>query len=247
VKRIATQRLGVAIGVGVGVVATLGVVAVLVLVGSWDSRNSTPARAAPRGRVIYTLRQGDVVRDPLTATRCEASSEGGSPNLFCMRTTRSRHQIVFYEDAVLVFDLQDRTRDPLDPNYVFNWVTGKSSKPLEPPLIHETFTPPLPCPMSPQTTVALEGCAEEAILSTDRKINAQAKAIFRLLGSRDSRVTFAEGEESWLQYRDSSCRAEASSYAGGSGQPVIYGNCAVARNRTHLSDLTTLRSTLSQH
>ncbi len=96
-----------------------------------------------------------MVRDPQTATRCEASGEGGSPNLFCTRTTKGRHQIVFYKDAVFVFDLEDRTRDPLDPNFVFNWFAGKSSRSLEPPVIREVFTP-LPCPKNPQTTVALE-------------------------------------------------------------------------------------------
>jgi uncharacterized protein YecT (DUF1311 family) len=230
----------------VGVVAALAVVAVAVLVGSRDSKRSTPARPAPRSHVTYTLRQGDVVRDPLTATRCEASGEGGSPNLFCTRTTKGRHQIVFYKDAVFVFDLQDRTRDPLDPNFVFNWFTDKSNQPLKPPVIRKVFTP-LPCPKNPQTTAALEGCAERAILSADRKINAQAKVIFRLLRSRRTRITFEQGEEAWLEYRGSSCTDEASFYDGGSAQPVVNGNCIAARNRTHLRDLAELKATLSQH
>jgi uncharacterized protein YecT (DUF1311 family) len=235
-----------AVGAALGVIATLAVVAVAVLVGSRDSKRSTPARPAPRSHVIYTLRQGDVVRDPQTATRCEASGEGGSPNLFCTRTTKGRHQIVFYKDAVFVFDLEDRTRDPLDPNFVFNWFAGKSSQSLEPPVIREGFTP-LPCPKSAQTTLALEGCAERAILSTDRKINAQTKVIFRLLRLRRTRVTFEQGEEAWLEFRGSSCTAEASVYSGGSAQPLANANCVVSRNRTHLADLGGLRKMLSQH
>jgi hypothetical protein len=135
VQRFASQRLGLIVAAAVGAAATLVVVGIVVLVGSHDSRSRTPARSAPRGRVIYTLRQGDMVRDPLTATRCEASGEGGRPNLFCTRTPQGRHQIVFYKDAVLVFDLQDRTRDPLDPSFVFDWLTGNSSQPLTPPVI----------------------------------------------------------------------------------------------------------------
>jgi uncharacterized protein YecT (DUF1311 family) len=240
------QRRGLAIGAAVGVVATLAVVAVAVLVGSRDSKRSTPARPAPRSHVIYTLRQGDVVRDRQTATRCEASAEGGSPNLFCTRMTKGRHQIVFYKDAVFVFDLEDRTREPLDPNFVFNWFKGTSSLPLDPPVISEVFTP-LPCPKNPQTTLALEGCAERAILSTDRKINAQTKVIFLLLKSRRTRVTFGQGEQAWLEYRGSTCTAEASFYSGGTAQPVAHANCVVSRNRTHLDDLATLRRVLSQH
>jgi len=195
---------------------------------------------------MYTLRQGDVVRDAQTATRCEASAEGGSPNLFCTRTTKGRHQIVFYKDAVYVFDLDDRTRDPLDPNFVFNWFAGKSSQSLRPPVISEVFTP-LPCPRSPRTTVALEGCAERLILSTDRKINAQTKVIFRLLKSRRTRVTFEQGEQAWLEYRGSSCTAEASLYSGGTAQPLANATCVVSHNRAHLADLGALRMTLSQH
>jgi hypothetical protein len=125
VQRLASQRLGLIIGATSGVVATLVVVAIVVLVGSRDSKRSAPARPAPRGRVIYTLRQGDAVRDPLTATRCDASGEGGVPNLFCRRTLRGRYQIVFYKDAVLVFDLQKRKGDPMAADYVFKWVTRK--------------------------------------------------------------------------------------------------------------------------
>jgi uncharacterized protein YecT (DUF1311 family) len=242
VRRLPTQRLGLA----VGAVVVLVVLAVIVLVGSRDSKRNTPARAAPRSHVIYTLRQGDVVRDPLTATRCEASGEGGSPNLFCTRTTKGRHQIVFYKDAVLVFDLQDRTRDPLDPNFVFNWFTGKNSQSLKPPVIGEAFTP-LPCPKNPQTTVALEACAERAILTTNREVNAQATVIFRLLKSQRARVTFNQGEAAWLEYRGSSCTTEASLYDGGSAQPVAYADCISARNRTQLRDLAELKATLSQH
>jgi uncharacterized protein YecT (DUF1311 family) len=160
--------------------------------------------------------------------------------------TKGRHQIVFYKDAVFVFDLEDRTREPLDPNFVFNWFKGTSSVPLDPPVITEVFTR-LPCPKNPQTTLALEGCAERAILSTDRKINAQTKVIFLLLKSRRTRVTFGQGEQAWLEYRGSTCTAEASFYSGGTAQPVAHANCVVSRNRTHLADLATLRRVLSQH
>jgi hypothetical protein len=63
-----------------------------------------------------------VVRDPLTRTRCEASGEGGHPNLFCTRMGRGRYQIVFYSDEVQVFDLLDPHEEPLGPKYVFKWI-----------------------------------------------------------------------------------------------------------------------------
>jgi uncharacterized protein YecT (DUF1311 family) len=154
-----------------------------------------------------------------------------------------RYQVVFYKDAVLVFDLEDRTRQPLEPSYVFTWIAPTSPKP---PVVREAFTP-LPCPKRPQTTLALEGCAESAILRTDRAINAQAKVIVSVLSSRNAREMFVSGEESWLNYRGTSCVAQTSRYAGGSGQPVVYGLCVASRNRTHLAELAALRNTIAQH
>ena len=118
------MRLG--LGFVLGVVATLAAVGlIVVLTGGKDSKRNIPARPAPGRHVIYTLRQGNVVRDPLTATRCEASGEAGKPNLFCTRTTRGRYQFVFYSDAVLVFYLQKKNREPFAPDYVFKWIARK--------------------------------------------------------------------------------------------------------------------------
>ena len=115
---------------------------------------------------------------------------------------------------------------------------------LKPPVIHEPFTP-LPCPTHPTTTLAEEGCAERAIVVGDRAINAQARVIFRLLGSRSVRLAFVQGEHAWLSYRRRSCSAEASAYGGGSLQSVAYATCTVHRNKTHLADLVAMRKSLS--
>ena len=71
--------------------------AVVVLTGGGDGKR----------RELYTLRTGDVARAPLAATRCEASAEGGTPNLFCTRTPGGRYEVVFYEDTVLIYRAGD--------------------------------------------------------------------------------------------------------------------------------------------
>jgi hypothetical protein len=53
------------------------------------------------------LRTGDVALAPLAATRCEASAEGGTPNLFCTRTPSGRYEVVFYTDEVLIYRAGD--------------------------------------------------------------------------------------------------------------------------------------------
>jgi hypothetical protein len=82
----------------VGVLATLAVVAVVVLAGGAHHKRHV------------TLRQGDVAVAPLAATRCEASVEAGSPNLFCTRIPVGRYQVVFYEDSVLIYRGPDHAR-----------------------------------------------------------------------------------------------------------------------------------------
>jgi uncharacterized protein YecT (DUF1311 family) len=118
--------------------------------------------------------------------------------------------------------------------------------PLKPPVIHEPFTR-LPCPAHPKSTLALEGCYEKAIVTTDRKIDMQAGAVFRLLRSRAVRVTFVRGERSWLAYRHDSCAAASSHFAGGSFAPVSAAICILDRSKAHLRDLVAMRKTLTFH
>ena len=66
----------------------------------------------------YTVRQGDAIVVPAASTRCEASTEGGVPNLFCTRIQAGRHQVIFYRDSVLVWDLR---LGPDGPPESFPW------------------------------------------------------------------------------------------------------------------------------
>ena len=83
-----------------------------------SERQPSTTRASMRR--VYTLRDGDAVVRPEAATRCEASGEAGIPNLFCTRTARGRHQIIFYTHCVLVWPL---ARGPDGPPFVYRWRT----------------------------------------------------------------------------------------------------------------------------
>ena len=80
-------------------------------------RQSDTASVSTRGRHIFTIRQGDIVLVPATATRCEASHEGGIPHLFCTRSQRGRYQVVFWKDEVQVYDLA-RNLGPMVATFV---------------------------------------------------------------------------------------------------------------------------------
>jgi uncharacterized protein YecT (DUF1311 family) len=117
---------------------------------------------------------------------------------------------------------------------------------LKPPVIHEAFTQ-LPCPAHPTTTQGMEGCYEKAIVSTDRKINTQARVIFGLLSSHYWRLTFVTGERAWLRYREDSCAALSSTYGRGSNGPISAAVCILHRSKAHLRDLVAMRKELSFH
>jgi uncharacterized protein YecT (DUF1311 family) len=116
---------------------------------------------------------------------------------------------------------------------------------LAPPVIHEPFTA-LPCPLHPDTTIDVVGCQEHRVLRTDRAIDGQVAAIFRMLRTDAPRSSFVDSERSWLRYRGQSCSVEASRFAGGSAHAIALLNCTLGRNKSHLADLTAMRKTLAQ-
>jgi hypothetical protein len=115
--RIRTQKLAIAGGIAVGVALTLAVVTPVVLIGSRDSRTSSPAPPAPHGCVTYTS-EGDIVRDLRTGTRCEATGEAGVPNLLYTHTARGRYEAVFWSDELQVYG---PASEAMTPTYFFKW------------------------------------------------------------------------------------------------------------------------------
>ncbi|MFL6030774.1 MAG: hypothetical protein ACJ74D_12190 [Gaiellaceae bacterium] len=51
----------------------------------------------------YVLRKGDKITIPAINQACVVSEEGRAPDLFCTRSGRSHHQVVFFRDSILVW------------------------------------------------------------------------------------------------------------------------------------------------
>jgi len=60
-----------------------------------------PANASATHR--YVLRKGDKITIPAIDQVCIVSGEGGAPDLFCARSRRPHHQIVFFRDSILAW------------------------------------------------------------------------------------------------------------------------------------------------
>jgi uncharacterized protein YecT (DUF1311 family) len=115
-----------------------------------------------------------------------------------------------------------------------------------PPVVKEGFTL-LPCPKNPQTTLALEGCAEHRIVKSDAIINAKVKRIYGLLNTNAAKTNFVLGERAWLAYRKASCKSRSDVYEGGTLSGVVFANCVADVNDVHVKDLTAFEKALLRH
>lgn len=114
--------------------------------------------------------------------------------------------------------------------------SASASVALAPPVIREPWTP-LACPAHPASTIAIEGCLEQAVSHSDRVIDQKAATVFRLIKGENDRAEFVSGEQSWLSYRRHSCAAVASVYRGGSAEPIAFLSCEKRLNGRHVVDL----------
>ena len=116
---------------------------------------------------------------------------------------------------------------------------------LSPPVIHESFTA-LPCPSKPTSTLDLEGCAEQRILRTDRRIDAVARSIFAHLFDDAARRRFVAGQRAWLAYRSADCASMSDQYEGGTLAGLVAASCTADRSVQRLKDLTAFDKLLAK-
>jgi hypothetical protein len=84
----------------------------------WHDHGSN-GRTAPVGRSghrVYTLSEGDVVRIPAAAARCEVTEEGSIPNFYCAHLGQTGYQVVLWKDQADLYDLA-RHGEPMVPTY----------------------------------------------------------------------------------------------------------------------------------
>jgi uncharacterized protein YecT (DUF1311 family) len=108
-------------------------------------------------------------------------------------------------------------------------------------VIHERFTL-LPCPADKKdkTQLELEGCAEHAIVRTDRKIDAVAKTVFDLLGDTAARRRFVAAQRAWLSFRAADCLSVSDKYEGGTLAALLDATCTADRSTQHLREIRDL-------
>jgi hypothetical protein len=104
------RTLGIVVG---GVVAVFAIY----IFGWHDDGGGRPTiSTVPRRHHVYTLNEGEVVRIPAAAARCEVSQEAGIPNFYCVHTGRTRYQVFLWSDRADLYDLA-RHGEPMVPTY----------------------------------------------------------------------------------------------------------------------------------
>ena len=119
---------------------------------------------------------------------------------------------------------------------------------LSPPVIHESFTP-LPCSGAPghRSTLEIEGCAEQQILASDKKIDALNQEIFWKLFDAAARRRFIAGHNAWFAYRRAYCLSASDVFEGGTEAAVVDADCTAAVNSQHVKDLKAFLAHFGPH
>ena len=115
---------------------------------------------------------------------------------------------------------------------------------LKPPVIKEVFTP-LKCTHD-ETTLAMEGCAEQRILKSDRTIDSLNAKIFAKL-STSGKKDFINGHNAWLKYRTAYCFSESDVFQGGTEAGVLEAQCEANISTAHVKDLQDFLASLNQN
>jgi uncharacterized protein YecT (DUF1311 family) len=110
------------------------------------------------------------------------------------------------------------------------------------PVVNEVFTP-LKCTHD-QTTLGMEGCAEQQILKSDKTIDSLNAKIFTKLSS-SGKKDFVNGHNAWFKYRTAYCLSESDIYQGGSEAGVIYAQCEANVDETHVKDLQSFLTSMN--
>jgi uncharacterized protein YecT (DUF1311 family) len=123
-------------------------------------------------------------------------------------------------------------------------VASAGAATLKPPVIKELFTP-LKCTHD-QTTLGMQGCAEQQILKSDTTIDSLNAKIFTKL-STSGKTDFINGHNAWFKYRTAYCLSESDIYQDGSEAGVVYAQCAANINAAHIKELQGFLSSLNQN
>jgi uncharacterized protein YecT (DUF1311 family) len=88
-------------------------------------------------------------------------------------------------------------------------------------------------------TLAMENCFDKAYRAADRGLNQTYSQISKVLNP-DELEQLKVAQRLWIQFRDSTCRAESDLYKGGTASAPAYSACLEELTRKRTADLKTI-------
>lgn len=89
---------------------------------------------------------------------------------------------------------------------------------------------------SPNTQLEMNQCAHAAFQQADAALNERYQAILKRLGEDGSVSLFRAAQRAWVPFRDAQCAFDASSYEGGSMQPMVLSSCLEDLTKKRVAD-----------
>jgi uncharacterized protein YecT (DUF1311 family) len=136
--------------------------------------------------------------------------------------------------------------------------TSVTTSTLAPPVIHEGFT--LPCTRQ-QTTLGMEGCQQHRLVKLDKTIDQAERVLFTMLKNEAAVYGPSQGatyttqveqrlidaQDAWFAYQLAECRSESDTFLGGSGAPLVAGDCRIKLDQQRLGQLKAFYLALRGH
>lgn len=89
----------------------------------------------------------------------------------------------------------------------------------------------------PQTQLDMNMCANGSFQKADKELNDKYQQILsRLADDADAAGLFRTAQRAWVPFRDAECAFVASTYEGGSMQPMVLSGCLEEMTRKRIAD-----------
>jgi uncharacterized protein YecT (DUF1311 family) len=86
------------------------------------------------------------------------------------------------------------------------------------------------------TQVEINQCSQEAFQKADAELNSKYREIVKRLDGAGGSELFREAQRAWLPFRDAECKFSASTYEGGSMQPMALSTCLEELTKKRIAD-----------
>jgi uncharacterized protein YecT (DUF1311 family) len=116
---------------------------------------------------------------------------------------------------------------------------------LVPPVIPHPGSTAEPCPAQPQTTPEIVACLEKRLESGDKRIDQLNQDLFPELANPSMKREFVAAYQAWFNFRQQDCAAMSAIYEGGTIQPVVELECAIARDKQRIANLREFQQLLN--